>query len=157
MLLHEILRPELIKVGLEAEKKREAISELMDVLVQYHEVPMNQRDILLDGFYENEYALGSGMEEGIALAHLATDRVEDVICALGTAPKGIPFGSLDGAPARIVVLLLVPKKNFEGQVRAIAGIEHLLENKSLVKALLAAVGPNDAYTLIETAEEKAAG
>jgi len=157
MLLHEILRPELIRVGLEAEKKREALSELMDVLVQYHEVPMNQRDILLDNFYENEHALGSGMEQGIALAHLATDRVEDVICTLGTAPKGIPFGTLDGAPAKIVVLLLVPKKNFEGEVKAIAGIQHLLEDKALVQGLLKAAGPQDAYKLIEAAEARAGG
>lgn len=152
MLLHEILRPELIKIGLEAEKKRETISELMDVLVQYHEVPMNQRDTLLDALYENEHALGSGMEQGIALPHLSTDRVEDVICAIGTAPKGIPFGTLDGRLANIVVLLLVPKKNFEGEVQAIAGVQHLLESKTLRKGLLAAVSPQDAYRLIENAE-----
>ena len=154
MLLHVLLRPELIKVGLEAEKKREAISELMDVLVQYHEVPMNQRDILLDGLYENEHALGSGMEQGIAVPHLATDRVDDIICALGTSPGGIPFGSLDDKPVKLVVLLLVPKKSFEGEVQAIAGIEHLLANKELVAGLLRAAGPLDAYKLIETAEEK---
>jgi mannitol/fructose-specific phosphotransferase system IIA component (Ntr-type) len=153
MLLHEILRPELIKTGLEAEHKREAISELVDVLVQYHEIPMNQRDILLEGLYENEHALGSGMEQGIALPHLATDRVEDIICAVGTAPRGVPFGTLDGAPARIVVLLLVPKKNFEGEVQAIAGVQHLLRNSALVADLLKAVSPRDAYKLIQTAEE----
>lgn len=155
MLLHEILRPELIKLGLEAEKKREAISELMDVLVQYHEVPMNQRDILLEGLYENEYALGSGMEQGIALPHLSTDRVEDVICAFGTAPKGIPFGTLDGHPAKIFVLLLVPKKNFEGEVQAIAGVQHLLDNKTLVEGLLNATSPNEAYKLLMAAEDEA--
>jgi len=154
MLLHEILRPELVKVGLEAEKKREAISELMDVLVQYHEVPMSQRDGLLEALYANEHALGSGMEQGIALSHLSTDRVEDVICAIGTAPKGIPFGTLDGAPANIVVLLLVPKKNFEGEVQAIAGVQHLLESKSLVADLLNANSPNEAFKLIMAAEEK---
>lgn len=155
MLLHEILRPELIKIGLEAEKKREAISELMDVLLQYHEVSLNQRDILLDQLYDNEHALGSGMEKGIALPHLATDRVDDIICAVGTSPNGIPFGTLDGAPVKIVVLLLVPKKNFEGEVKAIAGIEHLLENSALVESLLHAVSPRDAYRLIESEEEKA--
>lgn len=155
MLLHEILRPELIKVGLEAVKKREAISELMDVLVQYHEVPLNQRDILLDDLYENEDALGSGMEQGIALPHLSTDRVEDPICAVGTSPKGIPFGTLDGAPATIVVLLLVPKKSFEGEVKAIAGIQNLLADKVLVRGLLNAAGPQEAYKLIQAAGEKA--
>jgi len=153
MMLHEVLRPELIKPGLGAEKKRQAISELMDVLIQYHEVPMNQRDILLEQLYANEEALGSGMERGIALPHLATDRVEDVICAIGTSPRGIPFGTLDGRLANIVVLLLVPKKNFDGEVKAIAGVQHLLEDKNLVAGLLKATSGQEAYNLIEKAED----
>lgn len=153
MLLHQILRPELIKVGLEAEKKRETISELMDVLIQYHEIPMNQRDILLEQLYENEDSLGSGMERGIAVPHIATDRVEDIICAVGTAPRGIPFGTLDGKPANLVLLLLVPKKNYEGEVKAIAGIEHLLESSALMEKLLTCISSQEAFKLIETAEE----
>ena len=153
MLLHEILRPELIKVGLEAEKKRECISELMDVLIQYHEIPMNQRDILLEQLYANEDALGSGMEHGIAIPHIATDRVEDVICALGSAPRGVPFGTLDGKPARLVLLLLVPKKNYEVEVKAIAGIQSLLDDTAFVEKLLACISPQEAFQLIGTAEE----
>lgn len=153
ILLHEILRPELIKIGLEAEKKRECISELMDVLIQYHEVPMNQRDILLEQLYANEDALGSGMEQGIALPHIATDRVDDLICAVGMAPRGIPFGTLDGKPANVVVLLLVPKKSYEDEVHAIAGIQNLLEDSALVEKLLKCISPQEAYKLIQNAAD----
>lgn len=153
MLLSELLRPELIKVGLEAEKKRESISELMDVLVQYHEVPMNQRDALLEQLYANEDSLGSGMEHGIAVPHIATDRVNDIICAVGTAARGIPFGTLDGHPATVVVLLLVPKKNYEDEVGAIAGVQNLLEDSALLEKLLKCISPQEAFKLIQTAEE----
>jgi len=153
MYLHDVIRPDLIKIGMEAEKKREAISELMDVLVQYHEVPMNQRDVLLNELYENEHNLGSGMEHGIALPHLATDRVDEVICAVGTAPNGIPFGSLDGKLTKVVVLLLLPRKNFEGEVLALAGVQHLLKNQAIVTNLLKATNSVDACRLIEDAEK----
>ena len=153
MHLHEILRPELIKVGMEAEKKREAISELMDVLIQYHEVPMKHRGVLLDALYENEDALGSGMEQGIAVPHLATDLVDDLICAIGIAPKGITFRSLDDKPTKLIVLLLMPKKDYEGEVKAICGVQHLLEDADLVTRLLSATGPSDAHALIEAAED----
>jgi mannitol/fructose-specific phosphotransferase system IIA component (Ntr-type) len=153
MHLHEILRPELITVKLEAEKKREAMSELVDLLIQHHELPMKQRDVILEAFYEDEESLGSGMERGIAVPHLATDLVQDIICAVGIAPKGIPFRSLDGKLARIVVLLLVPKKDFEGEVQAIRGIQHLLEDRELVTALQSAVSPVEALKLIEAAED----
>ena len=152
MFLHEILRPELVKIGLEAEKKRECISELMDVLIQYHEIPMNQRDILLEQLYANEDALGSGMEQGIALPHIATDRADDVICAVGIAPKGVPFGTLDGRLAKVVVLLLVPKKNYEDEVKAIAATQDLLEDDALVEKLLKCISAQEAYRQIEVAE-----
>lgn len=152
MFLHDVLRPELIKIGLEAEKKRECISELMDVLIQYHEIPMNQRDILLEQLYANEDALGSGMERGIALPHVATDRVDDVICTVGIAPKGVPFGTLDGRLANVVVLLLVPKKNYEDEVKAIAAIQDLLEDGALVEKVLKCISAQEAYKLIEAAE-----
>ncbi len=74
MLLHEILRPELIKIGLEAEKKRETISELMDVLIQYHEIPMNQRDILL----EQLYYLRVGILVAVHVNHLSTKDVKQL-------------------------------------------------------------------------------
>ena len=128
MLLHEILRPELIKVGLEAEKKREAISELMDVLIQYHEIPMNQRDILLEQLYANEDSLGSGMEHGIALPHIATDRVDDVICAVGMAILDTPLG-----PSAISVP--IPAQRFE--TKAAAVVKALTRAVRDVQALMA--------------------
>tara|TARA_R110001592_G_scaffold297332_1_gene567823 strand:+ start:175 stop:639 length:465 start_codon:yes stop_codon:yes gene_type:complete len=152
-MLHEILRPELIKIGLDAEKKRETISELMDILIQYHDVPMKHRGILLDGLYANEDSLGSGMARGIAVPHLATDLVEDVICTIGISAKGIPFRSLDDKVAKVVVLLLVPKKDFLGEVQAIRGVQHLLESEELLIKLIKSVGPQEAYTLIEAAED----
>jgi mannitol/fructose-specific phosphotransferase system IIA component (Ntr-type) len=95
------------------------------------------------------------MEHGIALPHLATDRVDEVICAVGTAPNGIPFGSLDGKLTKVVVLLLLPRKNFEGEVLALAGVQHLLKNQAIVTNLLKATNSVDACRLIEEAENPA--
>jgi len=43
MLLSELLRPDLIKVGIEATTPKETIAELVDLLVQQHEVSLAQR------------------------------------------------------------------------------------------------------------------
>ena len=44
MLLGEILHPEVVKTTLEAENKYEAIDELVDLLVESHEIPVTLRD-----------------------------------------------------------------------------------------------------------------
>jgi len=154
MLLSELLRPDLIKVGLNARNRSEAIGELVDVLVQWHEIPMSQRHEVLEFLLEHEDSRASGMERGIAVPHGLTDAVEDVLCALGTAPQGIPFECLDGEPATLVVLLVLPKRNFSGSVRTLAGIEHLLEHDTLKDQIVAAQTAQAAYDLIEEEERK---
>lgn len=159
MLLTELLREDLIKVGLEAENKQEAISELIDLLVQQHEIPYSQRDNILEAVIHSETALGSGMECGVAVPHGQSERVEDLLCALGTSRNGVPFESRDGRNANIVVLLVAPKRNFAGEIRALHGIAHLLENKNMCNRITSATTPAALYAIIkeselESAEEK---
>ena len=148
MLLSELLSPDLIEVGLNAESKDEAIGELVDLLVQGHEISMAQRQQVIGQLLEHEEVHGSGMEGGIAVPHCLTDIVEDTLCALGTAPHGIPFECLDGAPAKLIVLLLLPKRNFAGTVRTLAGIQHLLEHETLTDQLVDAQTAQAVYGLI---------
>ena len=138
MLLSELLYPDLIKIGLDARNKDQAVCELVDLLVQRHEIPMSRRRQVIDQLLEHNEVHGSGMEQGVAVPHCLTDVVEDTLCALGTAPHGIPFECLDGEPAKLIVLLLLSKRNFEGTVRTLAGIQHLLEHATLTGQLVTA-------------------
>jgi mannitol/fructose-specific phosphotransferase system IIA component (Ntr-type) len=154
MKLSELLRPELIKVGLDADKKRLAIGELVDQLVQYHELPLKQRDPILDELHANEESIGTGMERGIAVPHVATERVEDLLCAIGTSQNGVPFRTLDGKAARIIVLLICPKRDYVGQVKAMRAVERLLDNEETISRILAAKDGQALYDIIR-AEESA--
>lgn len=154
MLLSELLRPDLIDIALTATNKSEAIGELVDLLVQWHEIPLSRRHQALELVLEHEETHGSGMEDGVAVPHCFTDTVEDILCALGTAPHGIPFDCLDGEPAKLIVLLVLPKRNFTGTVRALAGIQHLLEHTTLKDQLVAAETPQAAYDLIHQEEHR---
>jgi mannitol/fructose-specific phosphotransferase system IIA component (Ntr-type) len=152
MLLCQTLRRDLIKIGLEAETKREAIEELVDLLLQQHEISLRQRDALIEAVWESERQNGSGMEQGIAVPHARTDRVEDILCALGTAPQGIPFDTRDGKPADLVILLLIPHRNFTGEVRTLSGIQVLLQHPGLKQQIVAAPTPEAALEIIRSRE-----
>ncbi len=157
MLLSEVLRPDLIKVRLEAENKREAIRELVDVLVQQHDVPMIRRNDIIDAVFEREAIIGTGMEKGIAIPHASTNHVEDVLCALGTAPQGIPFESLDGLPAKLVILLLVPKKQYAEKVKTLAAIAHLLEEEHSKNKIIMMEDSSEIYDFIEQQDKMFVG
>lgn len=153
MLLGEILRPGVVKVGLEAEDKYEAIEELVDVLADAHEIPLSLRDHVVEVVTEREHSMSTGMEHGIALPHGASEKLDDIVAAMGIAKPGIPFESLDGKPAQIIILLVLPRANFQGHVRTLAGIAHLLGNAQFRKRLLEAGSAEDVIGLIEGEED----
>ena len=153
MKLSNLLRPGLIKPGLEARNKRQAIGELVDLLVHQREIPLSQRDHMLEAVLENEASLGTGMENGIALPHGFTDRVQDVLCALGTAPNGIPFDSRDDQPANLVVLFLLPARNHAGEAKIVANINHLLEHHNLAERLEGLASPDEIHKIIQDEEK----
>ena len=152
MLLSELLRADLIKVGLEATSKREAVGELVDLLVQRHEIALSARAEVLEALNAHESTNVSGMEGGVAAPHGLSDRLEDLICALGTSKAGIDFHATDGKASQIVVLLVAPKRNFAGEVRALVGIQHLFDNPGLKEKILAATTADGVFDAIRDAE-----
>ena len=94
------------------------------------------------------------MEHGIALPHGATDAVDDIIGALGISRRGLPFESLDGQPAHIVILLVLPKNKFQAHVRTLGGIAHLMSNANLRQALKNAPDSQTVLRLIEEEEDR---
>ncbi|MCH2102163.1 MAG: PTS sugar transporter subunit IIA, partial [Planctomycetes bacterium] len=59
---------------------------------------------------ERENSVSTGMEHGIAVPHAALDDLDCLKVAMSLIPDGLEFQSVDGKPAQIVILLLVPKK-----------------------------------------------
>lgn len=154
MLLGEILHPETIQFRMEAQDKHEAIDELVDLLIEAHEVALSQRDHVIEVVMQRESAMSTGMENGIALPHGSSDRIDHIIGAMGLAPGGIPFDSLDGKPAQLIILLVMPRNNFQGHVRTLAGVAHILGNAGARKALLGAKSAEEVMEVIEREEDR---
>ena len=130
MRISELLHETTIKVGLEAKNKTTAIEELIDILVEEHEISLADRGVVINAVLQREEMMSTGMEHGIAIPHGAVECVKDVVAALGIS-KGIEFESMDGEPATIIVLLILPKDKYTAGVKTMAGITKLLTNKTL--------------------------
>jgi len=61
MLLSELIQEDLIKVGLKAKHKWDAIRELVDVLVAAHEIRLNDRATVIDAVETRERSLSTGL------------------------------------------------------------------------------------------------
>ena len=101
-----VLTKETIILHLKSTNKDAVIEELIDVLVASGRV--KDRKAALKAVVEREKKMSTGLQSGIAIPHGKTDTVETLVAALGLKPEGLPFDSLDGQDANIIVLTVSP-------------------------------------------------
>lgn len=152
MQLTELIRKDLIKINLDASNKWQAIEELIDLLISAHELSLLHRKEIIDAVYARERSLSTGLEYGLAVPHAAVGCIDDVLAALGTS-DGIPFESVDGKPARLVVLLLIPQGAFQRHVRTLAGIAKLGSIPELRQRIFEAVTPEEVMEVLRKSDQ----
>jgi PTS system nitrogen regulatory IIA component len=69
----------------------------------------------------------TALGHGLAIPHARTDAVDRLICVIGRSARGIAFEAPDGAPVRIVVLMVCPVSAAEPQVRLMAQLSRALD------------------------------
>ena len=152
MLLKNLLRPSLIKPALEANTCREAIGEVLDLLVQDHEVPYAHRNSIYEEILEHECQIPGGKEAGVAIPCAVSNRVDDLLCALGTAPEGIPFLAIDGEPCKVVLLMLVPRNAYEERIHTLEAAAELFGRPEVLDQIRSAKSGQEVYDIIMQAE-----
>lgn len=155
ILLSDILHTSAILPGMTSKTKHAAIEELVDLVVASGQAAPDLREHLLEVVLQREKSMSTGMEHGIALPHGSTERVDDIVGALGVASNGIPFDSLDGKPAQLVLLLVLPKQKFQAHVRTLACIARLFRDGGFREGILAKSDPEAVMEFIKTQERTA--
>lgn len=157
MLLTELIRADLVKIGLEATSKWEAIEELVDVLISAHELRLTDRNEVVRNLFARERSSSTGLEHGLAVPHSVVTCVDDVVAALGTSKEGIPFESVDGEPARLIIVLLMPKGAFQRHVSTLAGIAKLGSTPELRETIALAGTSAEVMKILIRADSDASG
>ena len=152
MLLGEILHRGVITTDLKATDSFAAIDELLDKIVEARDIAPELSGVVRDAVCARERSMATGMEDGVALPHGSTDRIRNVVGALGISKQGIEFGSLDGLPARLIILLVLPRDEFQVHVRTLAGVSHLLNEQRFRESLLHADDEDEVLRLVRLEE-----
>jgi mannitol/fructose-specific phosphotransferase system IIA component (Ntr-type) len=154
MKLGDLLKEGQILTGFESRDKWEAITKLVDLLIAQNRLKPEHRDAVYGALAAREKIASTGMEHGVAIPHASVDGVEDALAALAMSPAGIPFQSADGQPARIIILLIIPRKSVQKHIRTLAGVARLLQYEEMRDALTNARSPREALQVIREEEQK---
>lgn len=150
MRLVDILKPENIKVPLEAKTKTEAITELVNVLGKSSAVADAKK--VLDAVLERESTRTTGIGNGLAIPHGKCAGAKDLVMAIGKCATPIDFQAIDGRPVSLIWLLVSPPDKTGPHIHALARISRLMTIEKFRQALAAAQTPQEMYDAVVAQE-----
>ena len=143
--LTELFRPDNIILELQAEKKIDAIRELLDLICSHHQKIDAEK--VLDDVLLREKALSTAIGNFVALPHAKTCGTESSHIAIGICHGGINFESLDGKPTKIIILFISPNNAYKPHLKIVAELSKILGNKENIEAILSAKSKEEVYRI----------
>ena len=147
MALVDMVVEKIIKTPLESKDKPDVLRELVQILKDAGEI--DDFDTVLKDVQDREGNMSTGLEKGIAVPHAKTDSVSSLKLAVGVAPEGIDFDSMDREPSKLFFLLLAPPNQAGLHVDALAEIAKLAQSTSFCEALVRAESAQEVAELIK--------
>ncbi len=146
MQLKDILKPQNIKVPLQATVKADAIKELVDVLAANGEV-INAKTVLT-AVLDREATRTTGIGSGVAIPHGKCNGTDHLVMAIGKPASPIDFQAIDGRPVNIIWLLTSPPDKTGPHIHALARISRLMTIEKFKQALAGADTAQKVYDVI---------
>ena len=118
-----------------SKNKVDVLNELIDnISTSYHVV---NKEALKEGILEREKIMSTGIGLGIAIPHVRSDAVNDLILSFAICKKGIKdYGSLDQKAVQIVCMLAARSDQHKEYLRMLSVISSKLKEASLREQLL---------------------
>jgi mannitol/fructose-specific phosphotransferase system IIA component (Ntr-type) len=146
MRLTEILKPQNIKVPLEAKVKTDAIGELVELLAANGELTDPKK--VLASVLDREATRTTGIGNGLAIPHGKCTGTDHLVMAIGRPATPIDFQAIDGRPVNLIWLLSSPPDKTGPHIHALARISRLMTIDRFRQALAQAKTAEEIYESI---------
>jgi fructose-specific phosphotransferase system IIA component len=147
MALIDLVQEDIVKIPLESKDKPDLLRELVQILKDAEQI--DDFDAVLQAIQAREDQQSTGLQDGIAIPHGKTPAVSRLKLAIGIAPDGVDFDSLDGQPAKLFFLLVASPDQPGPHVEALSEIAKLAQSKAFCKALAAADSAQEVVELLK--------
>ena len=152
MRLTEILKPQNIKIPLEAKAKTDAIGELVGLLATNGDVTDSKK--VLDAVLDREATRTTGIGNGLAIPHGKASGTANLVMAIGKPAAPIDFQAIDGRPVTIIWLLSSPPDKTGPHIHALARISRLMTIEKFRIALNGAKTGQEMFDIISQQESQ---
>ncbi len=148
MHLTDILSPQRVIIDLDGSiisDKDSALNLLASLIAP---ALAAQSDSILRLLSDREKLQSTGIGDGVAIPHASVEVASTQAAALLLCPRGVPFESIDGFPAKIVFGVVGPRRATGEHLRTLARISRLLREATTRARLIAALTAEAALTIV---------
>lgn len=142
--LTDYCSPERV-VRLSATTKADALGELVDALVT--DPRAGERDPLLQAIVARDEIVSTAIGFGIAIPHARIESVKRLCMAVGLAPNGVDYPSIDDKPVRALVMIAASSQDQNLYLRVLSKVMAFLKKER--ETLFRCATPEEAYALLE--------
>ena len=139
-----------IALNVHPSDKNEAIDMLIDLLMTagtIRDKALVKKDIL-----KREAQGSTGLANGLATPHAQNNSVKKPSISIITVPEGVEFNSLDGKPARLLMLFAAPEKSSDEALTNMGRLAVLLMDDTFKEDLIKASTPAEVIKIIDDKE-----
>ena len=141
MNLRKTLSKDAVLLDLKNNAKEAIIEEMIDFLMTSGKI--REKKDALKAVIDRERKMSTGMQNGIAIPHGKTDKVDTLVAAIAVKKDGTDFGSLDGLPSKIFVMTLSPDTRTGPHIQFLAEISRQLNDSAVRDRILNATSPDE--------------
>ena len=152
MLITDYLKEECIDISLSGENREEVIKKLLDLILKSD--PGINREEALEDLFAREKLESTAIGKGVAIPHARVEKTSGIKVAFGLLKDGLDFDSIDNKPVELVFLILFPKEEVGLQLRFLARVARLLQQKGLHGNLLVCKSEKEVMDIFKIYEEK---
>lgn len=134
MDLTELITEEVVKVPLVSTTKPTVIRELVEVLDDAGRIFDPEK--VYQELLAREEMGSTGLEMGIAIPHCKCDAVNEINVAVGIAPDGVDFDSIDGESSKLFFLVVAAPGQAAAHIQLLSEIGEITRSQSYVRSLV---------------------
>lgn len=133
MKTNEILPIENIRIGLQANNKRDLLKKMCELASKSGKI--ENLEEVKKKVIERENLMTTGIGQGVALPHAKTNAVKGIVGAFAKLKENIDFNSIDDKPVKYVYLLIGRENNTGMHLRVLSRASRILHNEKNISEL----------------------
>ena len=152
MKITDFISKKSIALNVHPADKHEAIDMLIDLLMTAGAI--KDKEVVRRDILKREVQGSTGLSNGLATPHAQNKAIKKTSVSIMTVPDGVEFDSIDGKPARLLVLFAAPMQSQDEEMTEMGRFAVILMDDELKEALINAKTAEEVIKLIDAKEEE---